>query len=300
MLGPERSPTRPPLARPHRISLAAGAGALLAMLLSACGTGSGGAADQATDPTTARVTPTPTAPLITEVDFGELEWTFASFRAEQADAVQLVGGTATVGPYVYTVGEPVYSDADGDGADDAIVPIQRADGNGVEILHYVWLADADVPVQLDYPVARGARCGDAVTGVTAVEGGFRVVEALRTAADVDVPCSEPGPTVRERVIGVFIDGAGVAWPTQLAPVAAAGVAWVVDPAWQDEASPSAVVLRSAPDESAPVVAEGDAVPVFNVFIQPAAAVPGWNPVGFVVTDEATGEKTLACGWYRQP
>lgn len=129
------------------------------------------------------------APTIQESDFAALEWReavneFYVIPAED-DGLQTI-----------TIGEQIaYADVDGDGHDDALVPLQISDGNWFEQIWYIWTWDpqSEAPVQVESPVAREARCGDAVRDVGAEGAAFVISEALRIQGDTSLDCASEGP-----------------------------------------------------------------------------------------------------------
>ncbi|MGO1583945.1 MAG: hypothetical protein ACTHXO_12070 [Actinomycetaceae bacterium] len=128
-------------------------------------------------------------PSIRDADFSVLEWR----QAWTGTTVVPVDGD---GLRQYVVGEQVaHADVDGDGHEDALVPLEIHDGNGFEQTWYIWRWDPEAltPVQVESPVAREARCGDTVLGIDSVAGAFVVMEALRHQDDDSLPCSELGP-----------------------------------------------------------------------------------------------------------
>lgn len=108
----------------------------------------------------------------------------------------------------YTIGKPVYSDADGDGLEDMAVPIAQLDGNGYRQHWHIWLAKPSGGAeQVMIPIGLTARCGDATTKVTAIKGGFQVKERLREPIiDDRLPCSSPGTFKATRQVGVERSG----------------------------------------------------------------------------------------------
>jgi hypothetical protein len=131
---------------------------------------------------------------IERYDFANASW--------QSDAgrVTLHGGHATLPPAdptepVYdpqtadiTRG-PVFSDIDGDGAEDAAIELHQG-GQGYTIAWYVWLWRHGTAVQQTEPFVDFSRCSGQVDRVTAVPGGFRVEQRF---ADLDLnPCSIGG------------------------------------------------------------------------------------------------------------
>lgn len=146
-------------------------------------------------------------PTIRDVDFSTLRWRDAVserfVRISPSDADPSSGPVVSVGELV------AYADADGDGDEDALVPLSIADGNDVSQVWYVWTWDEDTQaaVQVENPIARESRCGDAVTAVAAAEaGGFVVTERLRSPEGAGT-CSADPEIPAERTV-VLSDG----WP----------------------------------------------------------------------------------------
>lgn len=153
-------------------------------------------------------TPTPTGPApdaIRDLDPAELPWQWfdshASIEAVDVSQPDQYGRT-------YTIGTPVYSDADGDGLEDMAVPIAQLDGNGYREQWHIWLATADGdPEQVPIPIAWTSRCGDATESVTATDGGFTVHEFLREPLiDDHLSCADTGTFEVTRGVGVLHDG----------------------------------------------------------------------------------------------
>lgn len=175
---------------------------------------------------TASPTPTPTPVDIREIDLGTGNVMYSSGGFSAPVWVTLEDGTASDESGTYTLAEPVYSDANGDGLEDALVAIERVDGSASETLWYVFLADGEGgAVQVAVPLARAASCGEVVESTSAApQGGFalEVLTRIRGTDDA-IPCSAPGSRRDSRVI--VIDGEPgdpLAMPVQTAPAVAWG------------------------------------------------------------------------------
>lgn len=161
-------------------------------------------------------TPTPSAPaadLIRALNPEDLSWTW--FDDHSSTRPVSVPGPDEYGR-LYSVGEPLYSDADGDGLEDMAVPISELDGNGFREHWHVWVAQADgTATQVLIPIAATARCGDNTRSVSAVEGGFEVEERLREPIiDDPLPCSDEGTFESVRRVAVAHVGEA-AYPVNL-------------------------------------------------------------------------------------
>ncbi|WP_143556976.1 hypothetical protein [Serinibacter salmoneus] len=152
--------------------------------------------------------PTPTTPdpqAIRQVDPATLEWIwwqdFAAQEPVDVTAADEFGRT-------YTIGDPAYSDADGDGLEDMVVSLAQLDGNGYREQWFLWLAEAEgAPTQVLPPVTGMARCGDAVESVEPTEGGFLVREFLREPIiDDHLDCAATGTYEVTRRVGAVRDG----------------------------------------------------------------------------------------------
>lgn len=162
----------------------------------------------AAPPATAAPTPTPAGPApdaIRGLDPAELAWRWfqshSSFEPVDVSQPDQYGRT-------YSVGEPVYADADADGLEDMAVPIAQLDGNGFREQWHIWLATADGGAeQVPIPIAWTSRCGDATDAVTATDGGFTVHEFLREPViDDHLACADTGTFEVTRGVGVLHDG----------------------------------------------------------------------------------------------
>lgn len=156
----------------------------------------------------------PAADGIRTLDPAALQWswfdTHASFEPVDVSKPDTDGRS-------YTVGDPVYADADGDGLEDLAVSIAQKDGNGYREQWHIWLAHADgTAEQVPIPIAWTLRCGDATESVTPTEGGFTVHEFLREpVVDDHVACSDKGTFEVTRGVGVLQDGEAL-YPVDLA------------------------------------------------------------------------------------
>lgn len=236
---------------------------------------------------------------IEEFDFGSTEWQFSVGGAELPISVPVVDGIATVDTVRFEVGEPIYSDADGDGSADAAVPISRADGNGFETLWYLWHDSGDTISQVVYPIARQARCGTAVESVTATDDGFVVHEFLRLpVADDSVPCSDPGTGELTRTVALHDSGDGTLWPVLRAPIPAFGGLCPGSP-WLDGVSEQVTLLAAPTGGAVPATTPSDPVGVFELYRSPLTEIEGWKLVGFVQGAVDTGTVRLFCGWHEE-
>lgn len=213
------------MAHSSRAALSLVALTLSAALLAACSSDAGGIGDSETEAapsatgseetaveetTEAATTPEPTATTpdpqaIRDVDPATLEWIWWQNFANQ-EPVDVT--TADEFGRTYTIGEPAYSDADGDGLEDMVVSLAQLDGNGYREQWFLWLAEPDgAPTQVLPPVTGMARCGDAVESVEPTEGGFQVHEFLREPIiDDGLDCASTGTFEVTRGVGAVRDG----------------------------------------------------------------------------------------------
>lgn len=244
-------------------------------------------------------TPTPTAEAIRDVDFGSLTFTWDTLGVQYP--VTLSGGRAEVeDPYyqqtaTFQLGEPTFSDANGDGLTDAAVPLQFEAGNGIMNNWFIWLAQADAPdspEQIVFPIASGARCADRVTGVEAIDGGFRVHEVMRNALEAIGPCAQSGTMERTRDVGAVGDGTGAgSWPVTLDGAGFGGYCPVKVITEGDRAPAQG---RVGPSDAAPMTtATGQKLftPIQHYpFLQPE----GWHLTGFLPDDPV--DDSVVCVW----
>nr|WP_274637134.1 hypothetical protein [Microbacterium bovistercoris] len=260
------------------------------------------------DPTTPDApspTPTPTRVGVDDIDLSNGGWLYSPGGFSAPITIDFVDGAAQVDGVGYAMKEPVYADANRDGLEDALVPIERSDGNGWESLWYIFVADGESAVQVPMPVARSSRCGDAVTGVSATPDGFALEVILRMSPlDDAVPCSDPGTGVQRRVVGIEHDSAGDLWPVQTEPVAAWG-GLCPGSEWMD-APPEKVALYTVPDTSGTVVNPAtEPTAVFPVRAAPWEQLPAaagvteddWAFVGSIPDGLPDAEAVrLHCSW----
>lgn len=243
--------------------------------------------------------PTPAADAIRAVDFGSMTFTWDTLGVQYP--VKLSGGRAEVeDPYykqtaLFQLGEPTFADANGDGLIDAAVPLQFESGNGIMNNWFIWLAQADAPdqpQQIPFPVASGARCADRVTGVEAIEGGFRVHEVMRNSFEATGPCAQSGTMERTRDVGAAGDGTGAgSWPVTLDGQGFGGYCPVKVYTEGDFAQAQG---RVGPSDAAPQTsATGEKLytPIQHYpFLEP----DGWQLTGFL-PDQQTDD-SVVCVW----
>lgn len=149
---------------------------------------------------------------IEEVDFANLTWT----DAVSGEDVSLQDGAATEGGGRYRVeDDPVFVDADGDGDEDALVPLVRSEGLGIHKVWYFWTWDEDdgEPRQVDHPIAETLRCGGVVEDITAQGGSVVIRESLMDPLGNDT-CAGTGSVRVTRTVAlenglpVLTDGIG--------------------------------------------------------------------------------------------
>ncbi len=199
-------------------------GVALVALLAGCSSGSGesgsqpggaepgGAGPGGAGTVTSASAPTPSGPAtdaIRALDPKTLDW---KWFEDHSQSIKVDMTKPDKHGRTYTLGKPVYSDADGDGLEDMAVPIAQLDGNGYRQHWHIWLATASGGAdQVMIPIGLTARCGDATTKVTAIKGGFQVKERLREPIIDDyLPCSSPGTFTSTRQVGVEKAGDTVA------------------------------------------------------------------------------------------
>lgn len=252
-------------------------------------------------PTTEQASASPTGDpdAIRTVDFGAQTWMWDTLGSQYP--VTLADGAATEtdayydAPATFMLGEVVYSDANDDGLTDAAVALTWESGNGISDAWYVWLAQADDPghpQQIPYPIAFGARCGDAVRGVTAIPGGFRIEETMRSALEQAGPCAQSGTMQRTREVGVVGDGtAAGSWPTTLDGLGWGGYCPVMK---LTEGTLAPADGRVGPSDDAPTTAAtGDRL--FSPHEPYPFLVPsGWTLSGFLPDERV--DDSLICVW----
>ncbi|MGO1735321.1 MAG: hypothetical protein ACTHZ9_03215 [Leucobacter sp.] len=210
-------------------------------------------------------TPTPSeTPLTAEDIVGwvtDAEWSYAPQGVLEPSTLEIIDGKgADELSRTYEIGDAVEGDPNSDGVVDIAIPITQYDGNGVEVLWYVWLGLDSVepgdPIaeQMTYPIARMSRCGNTIHEVSAIDGGFSIEETLRLADDPG-DCATGGSGHQTREVTI-IDVEGTAFPMLTAPIEAwGGVCPVPGIEWLDGIETTDVAVRAAPPETSPVVIE---------------------------------------------
>lgn len=259
----------------------------------------GGAAPPTTEPSTA---PHPSTVDIRAVDLANSAWLYSFGGFDLPVEVKLVNGEASSDgdgvPITYSLGDVVYGDVDGDGDDDAVARINRAQSMGSEGLWYVWLAEGPDALQMKYPVAQTGRCSTYVESVVISDGGIALTEYQRIPGlDDAIPCSDPGTGLKKRTITVHSEGQDK-WPVQTAPVAAWG-GLCPGPRW-NESSPGLVDLWAAPAKNSPVTATEapDGGAMFEQKDAPLLQRDGWLLIGVKLSGMANeqGVTEMECAW----
>lgn len=271
---------------------------LAALLLTGCTAGS---ETSPTDgpPATASTPSAPDPEAIRDVDFGDLEWTWDT--QGMLFTVQLTDGAGVADdPYYeasaqFTLGEPTYADANGDGLTDAAVPLTWETGNGVAENWFIWLAQADAPSapqQIPFPVASAARCGDGVESVEAVAGGFRVNEIMRSTLERDGPCAQTGTMERSRDVVVVGDGTGDgSWPATADGQGWGGYCPVKE---YTEGEYATAQGRVGPSDAAPETSASGEKLYSPLKPYPFQQPEGWRLTGFLPDDQV--DDSVVCVW----
>lgn len=245
-----------------------------------------------TDPAPATPSPTRDPQAIRAADLGSLAYRVGADERR----VRLKGGKARDNlARTYQLGKKIaYADADADGFEDAAVEIRILDGNGYEALWYVllWDPDEQAPRQLVDPLARTARCGDAVDAVKAAPKGFAITEHRRSG--FESTCADVPDHKVSRQVSVT-DG----WLTETSPHQGYGgicPGWIATEAFDLDPG---VTLRVGWTDKAPAV--GDTAVRVGVLDDPYgtnASRRGWQLLGYQIE----GAKTSPfgpCAWVRQ-
>jgi len=184
--------------------------------------GTPGAAEPTGPPDTAELEPAARTGADIQAWTADVEWSFMSPEADEPIRVTFTGGAASDEfMRTYEIGVGVEGDANGDGIVDLAIPVSQLDGNGFLELWYVWLGGEEAARQVEFPIARSARCGDAVHGVADIDGGFRIDETRWLPEDVDRDCASGGTGAQTRDITIA-ESDGTPFPLQTAPEEAWG------------------------------------------------------------------------------
>lgn len=268
--------------------------------------GAGGGSDSGGDGSHGVLEPTSPTPNrdvdIRSVDLANTEWLYSYSGFDLPVTVKLVDGSASDDEsgflITYELGDVVYGDVDGDGRDDAVASLSRAQDNGYEAMWYVWLAHGPDAVQVKYPIAQTSRCGTFVESVMPADGSVTVTEYLRISGmDKDVPCSDPGTGLKKRTISIHSEASEL-WPVQTAPVSAWG--GLCPGALYPDTSPGLVDMWAAPSKTS-TVATTASPGGGALFPQKDAALmqrEGWALVGFRLFGGGSDipEVDMSCAW----
>lgn len=274
------------------------------MLLTAC------AASEPADTITQQETPstTPqetqaTQPTTTfsieDVDFGSLDWVFVPHTQTYPSVlVTISDGTGEHEGVQYTVAtdEVIFSDADGDGDLDALVPIEAyAGGNSVDRQWYIWADEGGEAKQVEWPVARTIHCGTVTEAVAATAGGFEIHEFRHGIGDGHLACTDLGSDERTRTVGISAAGEhGTRWPVQIAPFEAFGGICPVSVEYH--AYPTTAEVFAVPDNGASPLEPLGTTPLhewqvesWSIYTQ---SYPGWGLIGL------NNDGNQSCAWVK--
>ncbi len=274
------------------------AGAVAMLLLAGCAPTAQDAVERTESPGTSA--PPEPAFTIEEFDFGNTEWSFVPYTESYPSVVlDVVDGSAEVEGMQYTVvtDKIVYSDADGDGDLDALVPIEAyGGGNSVDAQWYIWADRDGEAVQVGLPVARSIHCGTVTERVAAASGGFEIHEFRRNIGEDHLACVDRGSDERIRTVGISKEGPdGSLWPVQTAPFRAFGGICPVTVEYH--AHPLTVDAYAAPSEASEPLDAGERGEImeWQVAEWPVYAnlAPGYLLIG-VNVDAQQG-----CAWARR-
>lgn len=234
---------------------------------------------------------------IEDFDFGNAEWLFVPYAESHPTlSLEIVDGAAEIDGMAYTVvaEETLFSDADGDGDLDALVPIEAyGGGNTIDRQWYIWANADEGAVQVGLPVARSLHCGTFTENIAAVDGGFEIHEFRRTIGEESLACIEPGSDERVRTVGISPEGpAGELWPVQLAPFRAFG--GICPAPIEYHAYPLEVDVYAAPSEASEPLSAGE-MHEWQVDPWPVYAIPfdDYALIG------VSAEGGLGCAWGRK-
>lgn len=150
-------------------------------------------------------------------DLGNMEWKVQDgpFGVIEQEIVQLEDGQeAGESTQPYELGEVVYSDANGDGLEDAAASIT----DGESTWWYVWLATEKGPEQAPIAVAYEDDCETRVNNVRGVKGGFEIDENRHDIAhgQPSSSCAGLGQEEVTRTVKIQQDREDL-WPVQTDP-----------------------------------------------------------------------------------
>ncbi|TWG12299.1 hypothetical protein FHX34_105166 [Actinoplanes teichomyceticus] len=182
-------------------------------------------------------------------DFGAAEWV----DAMSASTVQLTGGRARRAPAAawggmswQMLGPSAYLDLDADGDEDAAVGLHSHGGQMFSFAWYIWLWQDGRAVQVRRPIAETSRCAGPIDSVTATPAGFQVRMLITEMGRDD--CAGGGSVPVTYVVGIR-DG----WPVRVAPDFGPIETCNPHELTVPLSPPSAVQLRTAPDDAAPPI-----------------------------------------------
>lgn len=197
---------------------------------------------------TSTPTPTPKIDFIRATKFGEQQWQ----DVIQEQKPKLTGGKGEADGFSYALGSQaiVYADADGDGLEDALVPLSVTGPGGTVVYLYIWTWDAKQhqAVQLADPVGQYSACGHSLTSTApGIPMGFQISEALRDVYD-NQACGTPPAHAFTRTVGVDHGGLVMTKPV----LGYGGICYQTyrDPSTLDQARS----VKVAPDATAPEAA----------------------------------------------
>ncbi|WP_449276749.1 hypothetical protein [Leucobacter sp. GX24907] len=233
-------------------------------------------------------------PVLEDFDFGNADWLFVSHTETYPPlAVSLTDGAADVEGVQYTVvaDEVLFSDADGDGDQDAIVPVEAyAGGNSVDRQWYLWAEHDGEAVQVEMPVARTIHCGTVTANVTAVDDGFEIHEFRHAMGEDNLACTDRGSDERVRTVGITDQGPnGTLWPVQIAPFPAYG--GICPASAEYDTYPLGIDVFAVPnDQAEPIAAEGLHEWQLESWSIYSMTVPDWGLIGVHVGAD------FGCAW----